>query len=184
MVKKWPSYGQFIPRNWKSWFCLKIKEFSIILHFLTLDGHNFVISWPIFKILVPIYIHGFSGIQHQALMDLKMQNIIDIGTKSQKTQFSWIHLFQLQTCIKRTKIHQISISRTVLESSECVDFKTVPKLANMSKNGWDTGLSKYFFRKVVWVKTHLNKGKLLKFDQTLNDHISAIFQLFWDLSSS
>ena len=110
------------------------------------------------------FLHQFSKfwclfISTQSEESVQRHNLIEFpeiwspqAEKGQKPHFCKIVIFWLYPQFFTPKLHQFSILRTVLESSDCVEFKTVPKHEIISKNGRDMDVWKIFLRKFLLSK--------------------------------
>ena len=159
-------------------------RFHDILILLPKDCHNSDIYQTNFKILVSNHIYTFSPSILNQFPVIIFKNICSRSRTLQKIQ-NWENpVFGLYTQFKLSNHHLSLIFRTVLETLDQAEFKTVPKCEDNSKIGWVMGLQNYFFWKSRRCTKWSKFWKLVQNELTLNDHISVIFQLFWVLSNS
>ena len=109
---------------------------------------NFDISQAILKILVSNHIYTFSPSILNQFPVIFFKNICSRSRNVQKIRNCENPVFELQTQFEPWNLHLSLIFRTVLETSDWAEFKTVLKLEDYSKIGWVMGLQKIFFGKV------------------------------------
>ena len=156
MLEKCQSYSSFCLVNLDLPKITMRLRFHDILILLPKDCHNSDISQANFKILVSNHIYTFSPSILNQFPGIFFKNISSKGRNVQKIQIWENPVFGLQTQFEPWNLHLSLILRTVLETSDWVEFKTVPKHEDYSKIGWVMGLQKYFFWKVEDVQSDQN----------------------------
>ena len=99
------------------------------------DFSYFNVSLSNFKILVSNRIYTFPPFMFNHFSALIPKNINSRSKNDQKSRKWEKPIFRLQTQIKPVNLHQSSILRVVLKTTDCAEFKTDPELENISKNG-------------------------------------------------
>ena len=134
----------------------RILEILVKPDLLHKNYYNFDISQAFLKILVSNHIYTFSPSIINQFPVIFFKNICSKSRTAQKIQ-NWENpVFELQTQFELSNLHLSLILRTVLETSDWAEFKTVPKLEDCSKIDWVMGLQKYFFGKVEDVQNDQN----------------------------
>ena len=135
MLEKCQSYSSFCLENLDLPKFTKRLGFHDILNLLQKDCHNSDISQANFKILVSNHIYTFSPSTLNQFPVIFFKNICSMGWNVQKIQNCENPVFGLQTQFEPWNLHLSLILRTVLETSDWAEFKTVLKLEDYSKIG-------------------------------------------------
>ena len=144
MSKLWQSFCIKLRISWNP----RILEFLVKPDLLHKNYYNLDISQAILKILVSNHIYTFSPSILNQFPVIIFKNISSRSRTLQKIQ-NWENpVFGLYTQFKLSNHHLSLIFRTVLETLDQAEFKTVPKCEDNSKIGWVMGLQKYFFWKI------------------------------------